>query len=126
MESLTDQLARAAWEEVQAVEASGGIIAAFGSGRIVDAIGEVSALRRQALAKRKTPIVGVSEFPNLGERPVEREPVSDEEVKRALRAGLEQLDVGANRDVLLGLAQKVNDASREPGSLPSSRRGTRR
>ena len=77
-------------------------------------------MRRQALAKRKTPIVGVSEFPNPGEASVEREPVSDEEVKRALRAGLEQLDVGAHRDVLLSLARQVNDPGRKPGSLTSA------
>ena len=117
VERLTDQLARAAWDEVKSIEAAGGIVKAFGSGRLVDSIAEVASLRRQALAKRKTPIVGVSEFPNAAEEPVVREPVSDEEVKQLLRAGLDALDVGAHRDVLLTLARQVNDPGRAPGAL---------
>ncbi len=117
VESLTEQLARAAWQEVQAIESLGGVVKALGSGRLVDAIGEVSAMRRQSIAKRKTPIVGVSEFPNLDERAVTRERVSDEEVNRGLRTALEQIDVGAHRDVLVGLARLVNDTARDSGAL---------
>lgn len=120
VESLTDSLARAAWKELQAVESLGGIVKALGSGRMVDAIGEVSALRRQSIAKRNTPIVGVSEFPKLDERPVVRERVSDEEINRGLRATLEQLDVNAHRDVLVGLARLVNDTERDLGVLTNA------
>jgi methylmalonyl-CoA mutase len=120
VETLTDQLARAAWAEVRAIEAAGGIVRALGSGRVVDAIDEVAKLRQQALAKRKAPIVGVSEFPNAAEEPVHREPIPQDEVKRMLRAGLDQLDVGAHREVLLGLARQVNDPERAPGSLTAA------
>ena len=117
VETLTDQLARAAWAEVQSIEAAGGIVKALGTGRIVDAIEEVAEMRQQSIAKRKAPIVGVSEFPNVDEEAVHREPVPQDEVKRMLRAGLDQLDVGAHRDVLLGLAGQVNDPERAPGAL---------
>jgi methylmalonyl-CoA mutase len=117
VETLTDQLGRAAWAEVQSIEAAGGMVRAFGSGRVVDAIEEVAKMRQQSIAKRKTPIVGVNEFPNVDEEPVHREPVPEEEVKRMLRAGLDQLDVGAHRDVLLTLARQVNDPERTPGTL---------
>jgi methylmalonyl-CoA mutase len=117
VESLTEELARAAWREVQAIEALGGIVKALGSGRVVDAIGDVGALRRQSIAKRKTPIVGVSEFPKLDEQAVVRERVSDEEVNRALRSALEQIDMNAHRDVLVGLARLVGDPKRELGAL---------
>jgi methylmalonyl-CoA mutase len=117
VETLTDQLAREAWAEVQSIEAGGGIVKSFGSGRILDAIEEVAEARRQAIGRRKAPILGVSEFPNLDEEPVSRTPVPEEDVKRMLRAGLDELDVGAHREVLLGLAQKVNDPERPPGAL---------
>jgi methylmalonyl-CoA mutase len=120
VETLTEQLARAAWGEVQSIEADGGMVKAFGSGRIVDAVEEVAKMRKELLATRKAPIVGVSEFPNAAEERVEREPVSQEDVKRRLRAGLDQLDVGAHRDVLLGLARQVNDPDREPGALTAA------
>jgi methylmalonyl-CoA mutase len=102
---------------MQAVEKAGGIIAALGSGTMVDAIEEVAASRRDAVSRRKAPIVGVSEFPNASEAPLERESVSDDEVNRLVRAALDGLDVGAHRDRLLSLAHEVNDVEREPGSL---------
>ena len=42
VERLTDDLARAAWDEVRSVEAAGGIISALGTGKLVDAVGEVA------------------------------------------------------------------------------------
>ena len=117
VEQLTEELARAAWTELQSVEARGGMVKALGSGMLLDAIGEVADSRRVSLSKRKTPIVGVSEFPNLGETTVERETVSQEDVKRMLRAALDGLDVGAHRDALLSLARKVNDPERVAGAL---------
>ena len=120
VESLTDQLARAAWDEVRSIESAGGIVKALGSGRLIDGVEEVAKLRRQSLAKRKAPIVGVSEFPNAVEELVQREQVPQEEVKRMLRSGLDQLDVGAHREVLLGLAREVNDPERASGALTAA------
>ncbi|MGB5220835.1 MAG: methylmalonyl-CoA mutase family protein, partial [Polyangiales bacterium] len=117
VETLTDQLARAAWKEIRSIEGAGGIVQALGSGRIVDAIDAVAKVRQHSIAKRKAPILGVSEFPNATEQPVHRDPVPQEEIKRMLRAGLDELDVGAHRDVLLGLARQVNDPDRAPGAL---------
>lgn len=120
VESLTDELARSAWKQMQVVEEAGGIIAALGSGTLIDAIQEVAARRRDAVSRRKAPIVGVTEFPNASEAPLERESVSDDEVRRLVRVGLDELDVGAHRDSLLSLAHEVNDVKRELGSLTAA------
>lgn len=117
VERLTAELARAAWAEVQSIEEAGGILKALGSGRIVDAVGDVAETRRRDLATRKTPIVGVSEFPSLHEAPVEREPVKSEEISRLLQSSLDSLDLGAHRDSLVQLARTVNDPQREQGTL---------
>jgi methylmalonyl-CoA mutase len=117
IERLTNDLARAAWDELRAIEAAGGIVAALGSGKLVDAVDDVADARDERLCKRKTPVVGVSEFPNLHEDAVEREPVSAEEVRRLLKDSLDSLDLGAHREHLLALSRTVNDADREPGSL---------
>jgi methylmalonyl-CoA mutase len=74
VEQLTDQLARAAWDWFRQVERAGGLHAALRSGLIADRIGQNWAKRSASLAKRREPITGVSEFPNLGEQPVVREP----------------------------------------------------
>ncbi len=117
VENLTNDLARAAWSELREVEASGGIISALGSGRLVTAISEVAAGRRRSLARRKSPVVGVSEFPSLSEAAVEREPVSAEQVRALVKSSLDQLDLGAHRDALLALSKAVNDPGRKAGAL---------
>ena len=117
VERLTDDLARAAWAELQSVEAAGGMIAALGSGRLVDAVGEVADTREKAIARRKTAIVGVSEFPNLREAPVEREPVTQEEIQILLKASIDSLDLGAHGEGLRALLATASDQGRQPGSL---------
>lgn len=75
VESLTSELASRAWALVQQLEREGGIVAALNSGSIATAIEQVRARREERIAKRKEPITGVSEFPNLGEVLPERDDV---------------------------------------------------
>lgn len=75
VERLTDDLADAAWAFFQEVERAGGQAAALGSGLVAERIAATWAARSKDLARRKEPITGVSEFPHLAERVVEREPV---------------------------------------------------
>ncbi|MEV4612626.1 methylmalonyl-CoA mutase small subunit [Kitasatospora sp. NPDC049258] len=72
VERLTDELARAAWSWFQEIERAGGQRAALTSGLVADRIGDTWARRSTALARRREPITGVSEFPNLGEQPLVR------------------------------------------------------
>jgi methylmalonyl-CoA mutase len=67
VESLTDDLATAAWNELQAVEATGGIVEAVTAGHVHEALGANLAARRQAIATRRRPLTGLSEFPNIAE-----------------------------------------------------------
>ncbi|MFD7836955.1 methylmalonyl-CoA mutase family protein [Streptomyces sp. NPDC059761] len=74
VEQLTDELAHAAWEFFQTIEKAGGLAAALRSGLVADRLAATWAERSKRLAKRREPITGVSEFPLLSEKPVEREP----------------------------------------------------
>ncbi|WP_371664367.1 methylmalonyl-CoA mutase family protein [Streptomyces sp. NBC_00280] len=74
VERLTDELAHAGWEFFQWIEGLGGPAAALRSGRLGEALATTWAARSAKLAKRREPITGVSEFPNLAERLPEREP----------------------------------------------------
>ncbi|MDX3061164.1 MULTISPECIES: methylmalonyl-CoA mutase small subunit [Streptomyces] len=74
VERLTDELATAAWSFFQEVERAGGQTAALRSGMVGERIAATWAARSRDLARRKEPVTGVSEFPNLDERSVEREP----------------------------------------------------
>lgn len=73
VERLTTELADAAWAFFQEIERAGGQAAALDSGLIGERLATVWAARSKDLARRKEPVTGVSEFPHLAERPVERE-----------------------------------------------------
>ncbi|WP_214369472.1 methylmalonyl-CoA mutase family protein [Pseudonocardia sp. H11422] len=74
VEHLTDDLAQAAWAFFQEIEAAGGAVAALDAGLIAERTAEVRAAREKAVANRRVPLTGVSEFPNLDEKLVERRP----------------------------------------------------
>ncbi|MCX5372277.1 methylmalonyl-CoA mutase subunit beta [Streptomyces sp. NBC_00015] len=74
VERLTDELAHAGWEFFQEIERAGGQAAGLRSGRIGHDLADTWEARSAKLAKRREPVTGVSEFPDLGERPVERTP----------------------------------------------------
>lgn len=71
METLTKEIADKAWAELQTVEAAGGMAAYLADGSVEKDLAEVNEARAKALATRKQPITGVSEFPNPTEAPVE-------------------------------------------------------
>ncbi len=73
VEQLTEQLAQAAWAWFTEIEKAGGLAAALDSGLVESALAETWEKRRKNLARRKDPLTGVSEFPNLGEELPERE-----------------------------------------------------
>ncbi|MER6735185.1 methylmalonyl-CoA mutase family protein [Streptomyces puniciscabiei] len=77
VEQLTDQLAQAAWEFFRTIERDGGQAAVLRSGRLRTDLATTWAERSKKLAKRREPITGVSEFPLLTEKPVEREPAPE-------------------------------------------------
>ncbi|MGY1594166.1 methylmalonyl-CoA mutase subunit beta [Geodermatophilus sp. SYSU D00708] len=76
VETLTDDLARAAWEWFTEIERAGGLAAALDSGLVRDRLAAAWATRAERLAHRKDPITGVSEFPNLAEQLPERRPAA--------------------------------------------------
>ncbi|MEU6235608.1 methylmalonyl-CoA mutase family protein [Kitasatospora sp. NPDC047058] len=74
VEQLTGELAHAAWAWFQEIERAGGQQAALASGLVGERIAATWAERSVRLARRREPVTGVSEFPNLGEQPLVREP----------------------------------------------------
>jgi methylmalonyl-CoA mutase len=77
VESLTASLARAAWAFFQELEAAGGVVAALDSGWLDERIAGVRGRRERDVATRRTPLTGVSEFPDLAEPAVTRRPWPD-------------------------------------------------
>ena len=73
LDSLTDQLARAAWGGFQAIEAAGGIIKALESGLVADAVAKSRASQEAAFADKSRKILGVTVFPNADDKTPEVE-----------------------------------------------------
>ncbi|PZR35743.1 methylmalonyl-CoA mutase family protein [Caulobacter segnis] len=73
LDSLTDQLARAAWNGFQAIEAAGGIIKALESGFIASGVAKTRAAQEAAFADKTRKILGVTVFPNADDKPPEVE-----------------------------------------------------
>ncbi len=69
-EHLTEELADKAWAFFQKIESRGGMAEALSSGYVASEIATVHAERSRNFRKRKDPITGVSEFPNIHEKPV--------------------------------------------------------
>ena len=72
VEDLTERLATEAWRRFQQIEAAGGMSEAIASGVVAETIAETAEARRDAVATRRQPITGVSEFPFLDEEPLDR------------------------------------------------------
>lgn len=66
-ESLTDALARKAWARFQRIEQQGGISAVLQSGELAAQLKSGREKQLDRIARRRVPILGVSEFANLGE-----------------------------------------------------------
>ena len=72
VETLTDDLAKAAWALFQDIEANGGMAPALESGFIQDKIARVAEARAGDIAHGRVELTGVSVFPRLGDDGVKR------------------------------------------------------
>lgn len=70
IEALTDDLCRTAWTLFQGIEKAGGVATALESGLIQKQVAETRAAREKAVATRRDPLTGTSEFPHLSENAV--------------------------------------------------------
>ena len=70
-EALTQALCEKAWRLFQTVEAQGGLYGALERGDFQSEVAKVAEARRRDVARRKTPLTGVSDFADLGEAKVE-------------------------------------------------------
>ncbi|MGY1673180.1 methylmalonyl-CoA mutase family protein [Geodermatophilus sp. SYSU D00710] len=77
VESLTEDLAQAAWAWFTEIERAGGLAAALTSGLVRDRLAAAWDARAKRLATRADAITGVSEFPNPTEELPDRQPAAE-------------------------------------------------
>ncbi len=109
-EARTDALAQAAWTRFQQLEAAGGVIVAFEDGLVHQWLDDSRSTVQKLVARRKRPITGVSEFPDLAEQPLaDRAPPSPPPPPVAPELGLPRLpDPGAG-DLTTAIAALFSD-----------------
>jgi len=71
IETITSELAAKGWDYFQKLEAVGGAIDALSSGKIAGDLENAWSVRLANVSKRKDAVTGVSEFPDIHEKPVE-------------------------------------------------------
>jgi methylmalonyl-CoA mutase len=76
VEDFTEELAAKAWAAFQRIERAGGLRAALDSGLIAGELAASREARRDALARRREAVTGVSEFPLVGETLLSRPPTA--------------------------------------------------
>jgi len=72
LENLTDELARAAWEQFQHIEAAGGMTAFLLDGGVARELEQTLTRRENAIATGRDPVTGVNSYPNLNEKTLDR------------------------------------------------------
>ena len=117
VESLTEQLARAAWAEFVAVEGAGGMHQALALGVIARELETTTERRVADLRKRKTPLVGVSEFPNLGEATLVRSSIDMNAVEGELGHRFGTATADERHRAMMEFARISQTESRVPGEL---------
>jgi methylmalonyl-CoA mutase len=91
MEELTKQLCTNAWALFQEIEKAGGIWTTLQSGSLQKKVAAVVTAREKAIASRKDPVTGVSEFPNIFEEPVSVLPIAPSVVPADVKPAVEPL-----------------------------------
>lgn len=87
VESLTAAIAEKAWSLFREIESEGGIVDSLKSGALQARISATAETRASDIARRKVPLTGVSEFPNLNEGEVD---VADIDQEREQAASAER------------------------------------
>jgi methylmalonyl-CoA mutase len=118
-ETLTHQLCEAAWTVLQEIEASGGIEAMLTSGAFQRKVKDTQAQRAKAIARRKDPLTGTSEFPNVSEAPVEVLVAMPAAAPGKQAVTIEPLPVRRDAEAYEALRDRADDIANKRGKRAS-------
>ena len=113
VESLTRDLARAAWEHLQTIEKAGGILKGLESGLVQKMVAEAAARRVERLATRRDVLIGINQYPDTADAP-DPDPVMDhEELHRQRTAAMETQRTSSTQEghlLVLAHLEKIMEA----------------
>lgn len=106
-EALTAELTEKAWAAFQEIEREGGLARSLASGALAGRIEGVRTARERAVATRKQPLTGASEFPSLAEKPVAVLDVAPREAEARPAGALPSLRVAEPYEALRDASDAV-------------------
>lgn len=118
-EALTKKYADIAWTTMQEIEAAGGAIAWATSGALDKSIASVRAKRDKDIGTRRMPLTGVSEYPNLTEKPVDT-PTPPSRTPQTGGAAAERTTAAINAGTFDGSVTEAAIQDAQNGALSSS------
>jgi methylmalonyl-CoA mutase len=113
VESLTRDLARAAWEHFQAIEKAGGILKGLESGSVQEMVSAAAVRRSERLATRRDVLVGVNQYSDSTEEPRSDPKMDHEEFHRERTAALEAQRTSSTHEghlLVLAHLEKIMEA----------------
>ncbi len=117
VESLTHQLAEAAWALICEVEALGGMTKAVASGMPKLRIEETAALRQSAIDRGAEVIVGVNKYRAEEAEPIEFRMIDNDRVRDAQVARLKALRAGRDKVAVAATLAALTAAAGSGGNL---------
>jgi methylmalonyl-CoA mutase len=121
-EALTQAFCEQGWRVFQDIEQQkggdlSGIVAAFANGHLQTMLAEQRAARAKAVASRRAPITGTSEFPHIAEKPVSVLDIAPVAKSSPQPAGAAARDPAALLQALIGGAGRAEGLIHEEDGL---------
>ena len=117
VESLTHELAEAAWALIEEVEDMGGMTKAVASGMPKLRIEETAARRQAMIDRGEEVIVGVNKYRKETEDPIDILDIDNDQVRRDQIKGLERLRAGRDDGGVDAALAELERRAREGGNL---------
>lgn len=112
IDSLTDELAKKAWEAFQGLEKDGGIVASLRSGKWQATLAATRSSREKLLEQRQASLIGTNQYPNLEEKPLEAGLATSQSFKAKVRAAAKERRLAGNCSSVREAYEKVSEESK--------------
>lgn len=111
VETLTDQMAREAWDIFQEMEKAGGILAVLESGSFQESVNDVRMEKNRNIERRKDSIVGTNIYPNATEKLLQPRTINYGDLRKELATNLEKHVSGRDDTLVKSLLEEATAGS---------------
>lgn len=116
VETLTDEIEKAAWEYIRRIDAMGGSVQAIEQGYIQKEIADASYRYQTAIERKEKIVVGVNQFESAQENlpPVLR---VDDQIRKVQTDKLQQVKNNRDNEVVINILKQLEQAARDGSNV---------